>query len=55
MYLYVIKLVYIYKTEEELDEKVLKADKLLQKLKEMCFRLETDLLMKGDYMKAKEN
>lgn len=46
---------YIYKTEEELDEKVLKTDKLLQKLKEMCFRLETDLLMKGDYMKAKEN
>lgn len=55
MYLYVIKLVYIYKMEEELDEKVFKVDKLLQKLKEMCFRLEIDLLMKGDYMKVKEN
>lgn len=27
-------------TEEELDEKVLKADRLLKKLNKMCFRLE---------------
>lgn len=46
---------YIYKTEEELDEKVLHADRLLKKLNKMCFRLESDLHKKGDYMKAKEN
>lgn len=53
--MYIIKTVYINKTKEELDEKVFKADKLLQKLKEMCSRLESDLPKKGDYKQAKEN